>query len=53
MTAMNQMMLQSISKSTGPTLGLVSDSSRALLSLLILVTILVSILGITQNGGST
>ena len=53
MTAMNQMMLQSIEKRTGPTLGQVSDSSRALVSLLILVTILVSILGITQIGGST
>ncbi len=53
MTAMNQMMLQSITKTASPALGLVSDSSRALISLLILVTILVSILGITQIGGST
>lgn len=53
MTAMNQMMLQSITKTATPTLGLLSDSPRALTSLLILVTILVSILGITQIGGST
>ncbi len=53
MNATNQMMLQSIAKRTGPTLGLVSDSPRALASLLILVTILVSILGITRIGGST
>lgn len=47
------MMLQSTMTTTSPTQGLVTDSSRALTSLLILVTILVSILGITMNGGST
>lgn len=53
MTLMNQMMLQSIAKATNPATGLVSESSRTLITLLILVTIIVSILGVTQNGGST